>query len=153
MDSRWMNHLQEMDYLKAGIGLRAFGQRDPLTEYKNEAHQAFGELRDSMYEDYLRTLLRMKIMIPEEQTSNLTNVSYSGPADDQSSSLTAVRANATSGTSGAGAASGVSTNQAVLSKTKTVVRDKADPYASVGRNDLCPCGSGKKFKKCHGASA
>ena len=51
MDVRWMNHLQAMDYLKTGIGLRAFGQRDPLVEYKEEAHRAFSELTSSMYED------------------------------------------------------------------------------------------------------
>ena len=56
IDTRWMAHLQEMDYLKTGIGLRAFGQRDPLVEYKNEAYNAFQNLTSSMYDDYLRTL-------------------------------------------------------------------------------------------------
>ncbi|MFR1639886.1 MAG: hypothetical protein ACLSVD_12440 [Eggerthellaceae bacterium] len=60
IDTRWMAHLQEMDYLKAGIGLRAFGQRDPLVEYKNEAYNAFQNLTAGMYEDYLRTLLRLR---------------------------------------------------------------------------------------------
>ena len=61
IDTRWMAHLQEMDYLKAGIGLRAFGQRDPLVEYKNEAYNAFQNLTAGMYEDYLRTLLRLQV--------------------------------------------------------------------------------------------
>ena len=61
IDTRWMAHLQEMDYLKTGIGLRAFGQRDPLVEYKNEAYNAFQNLTSSMYDDYLRTLLRLEI--------------------------------------------------------------------------------------------
>jgi len=162
MDSRWMNHLQEMDYLKAGIGLRAFGQRDPLTEYKNEAHQAFGELRDSMYDDYLRTLLRMQIVITEEQSNNLQNVSYSGPGDEMPSAVAEARARADSqvpqsvagsGAAGNNAARNAQTNQAGAAKARTVVRDKADPYANAGRNDPCPCGSGKKYKKCHGAAA
>ena len=57
IDTRWMNYLQEMDYLKTGIGLRGFGQRDPLVEYKTEAYGAFQILVDTMYEDYLRTVL------------------------------------------------------------------------------------------------
>ena len=56
MDTRWMAHLQDMDYLRTGIGLRAYGQRDPLTEYREEAYQAFSRMTGSMYEDYLRTL-------------------------------------------------------------------------------------------------
>lgn len=61
IDTRWMNYLQEMDYLKTGIGLRGFGQRDPLVEYKTEAYGAFQILVDTMYEDYLRTVLRIEL--------------------------------------------------------------------------------------------
>ena len=64
-----MNHLQAMDYLKTGIGLRAFGQRDPLVEYKEAAHRAFSELTSSMYEDFLRTLLRLRIAAPWSRKS------------------------------------------------------------------------------------
>ena len=158
MDSRWMNHLQEMDYLKAGIGLRAFGQRDPLTEYKNEAHLAFGELRDSMYDDYLRTLLRIQIVIPEETTDNLHGATYSGPSDDVPSALATARAQAAkkagaAAKAGDGAAAAAAGKAAAGSgKAPTVVKDKSDPYANVGRNDPCPCGSGKKYKQCHGRS-
>jgi preprotein translocase subunit SecA len=151
MDARWMNHLQDMDYLRAGIGLRAFGQRDPLTEYKYEAHEAFGELRDSMYDDYLRTLLRIQIVVPEEQNTSMQNVSYSGPSDETPSGVAQARSQ--QGSAGtAASATRVTTNQAV-GKAKTVVTDKSDPYATAGRNDPCPCGSGKKFKKCHGVAA
>jgi len=159
MDSRWMNHLQEMDYLKAGIGLRAFGQRDPLTEYKEEAHLAFGELRDSMYDDYLRTLLRMQIVITEEASDNLRNVNYSGPENEnapvlgQSQAASTGQAGNTASAAKNNAGNKTQTNQAGAGKAKTMVRDKADPYANAGRNDPCPCGSGKKYKKCHGAAA
>ena len=61
IDTRWMSYLQEMDYLKQGIGLRGFGQRDPLVEYKSEAFRAFQTLVDTMYEDYLRTILRIEV--------------------------------------------------------------------------------------------
>ena len=61
IDMRWMMHLREMDCLKAGIGLRAVGKRDPLVEYKEEAYAAFGRMTEAMYEDFLRTLLRSKL--------------------------------------------------------------------------------------------
>ena len=85
IDTRWMAHLQEMDYLKAGIGLRAFGQRDPLVEYKNEAYSAFQNLTASMYEDFLRTLLRLQVAVQkplEEEKGPLSGrVSYSSPEE------------------------------------------------------------------------
>jgi preprotein translocase subunit SecA len=152
MDTRWMNHLQEMDYLKAGIGLRAFGQRDPLTEYKNEAHLAFGELRDSMFDDYLRTILRIKIVIQEEEPAQLSSAKYSGPSEDVPSMMADARAQAAQQRNAAAQGRGNAGVQPQPSKTATIVKDKDDPYANVGRNDLCPCGSGKKFKKCHGAN-
>ncbi|MCL2883065.1 MAG: preprotein translocase subunit SecA [Coriobacteriia bacterium] len=154
MDSRWMDHLQEMDYLKTGIGLRAFGQRDPLTEYKTEAHAAFGELRDSMYDDYLRTLLRIQIIVPEEESPALKMVSYSNPEDELTSSMSAGRPAGAGGASGAGGAAGGAAarpdGQPAEFKSRTVNKQD-DPFATVGRNDPCPCGSGKKFKNCHGA--
>ena len=152
MDNRWMNHLQEMDYLKAGIGLRAFGQRDPLTEYKNEAHYAFGELRDSMFEDYLRTILRIKIVIQEEESPSLNSASYSGPSGELPSLMADARSQAAQQGAAAARAQGQSAPKPAPTKTATIVKDKDDPYATVGRNDLCPCGSGKKYKKCHGAA-
>jgi preprotein translocase subunit SecA len=151
MDARWMNHLQEMDYLKTGIGLRAFGQRDPLTEYKNEAHAAFGELRDSMFEDYLRTILRIKIVVQAQEPEQLVSAKYSGPSDEVPSMIADVRAQASQQRAGAAQVSGAPGAQPAPVKTATIVKDKDDPFANVGRNDPCPCGSGKKFKKCHGA--
>jgi preprotein translocase subunit SecA len=152
MDSRWMNYLQEMDYLRAGIGLRAFGQRDPLTEYKQEAHIAFGQLRDSMFEDYLRTILRIKIVVREEEApSQLSRAQYSGPSEDVPSLAADARAQAASQRQVNYTTQGGARRQAPV-KAVTVVKDKDDPYATAGRNDPCPCGSGKKFKKCHGAN-
>ena len=163
MDTRWMTHMQEMDYLRAGIGLRAFGQRDPLTEYKNEAYAAFSELRDVMYEDYLRTLLRIQLASVEEEqpeSSTLRGASYSGPSGDVPSISNEMRAQLRSqqaqgdGGAAAGAAGvGGKGGREAPRKAQTVVKDKDDPYATVGRNDPCPCGSGKKYKKCHGAAA
>ena len=149
IDVRWMNHLQAMDYLKTGIGLRAFGQRDPLVEYKEEAHRAFSELTTSMYEDFLRTLLRLRVAIPVEQEESSPiegqKVSYSSPE-------AALSEHAISARNPRPAASQARPQGApVQEKPKTYRKDEdSDPYANVGRNDPCPCGSGKKFKKCHG---
>lgn len=155
LDTRWMSHLQEMDYLKTGIGLRAIGQRDPLVEYKNEAYAAFERMTASMYDDYLRTLLRLEIAIQiEEPAENPAekNVSYSSPEaalEGKSMAASAPRQMVAVHTGG-----GMATEPALKpaqQKAATYTKDKDDPFANIGRNDLCPCGSGKKYKKCHGA--
>ncbi len=140
--------------MKTGIGLRSFGQRDPLVEYKNEAYNAFQSLTNSMYDDYLRTLLRLEIAKKpeapnapalEEQADPLERkMSYSSPEE-------ALESSAIRGKHAAGNVPAAPPKPAAA-KPQTFVKDKEDPYANVGRNDPCPCGSGKKFKKCHGAN-
>ena len=156
IDTRWMDHLQEMDYLKEGIGLRAMGQRDPIVEYKSEAFDMFGGLVQAINEDFLRTLMHIQVVFEPvpEMAPSLTSANYSAPSE---SSIFAGAAAAADqfGVGGpsqeqiaaASAAAGGS------SKAATVVKDKDDVWANVGRNDPCPCGSGKKYKKCHGATA
>ena len=156
IDTRWMDHLQEMDYLKDGIGLRAMGQRDPLVEYKTEAFEMFGGLVAAINEDFLRTLLHIEVVFEPEpvQQPSFSAASYSAPSE---SSIFAGAAAAADqfGVGGpspdqiaaASAAAGGS------GKAATVVKDKEDPWSDVGRNDPCPCGSGKKYKRCHGANA
>lgn len=154
IDTKWMAHLQEMDYLKAGIGLRAFGQRDPLVEYKNEAYTAFQMLTSSMYEDFLRTLLRLQIAVkevPEEKSVLDGNVSYSSPEAALSESSTTTQRTRVAAAQAQGIPA-APPKAPLMGKAKTVEKDKDDPFADVGRNDVCPCGSGKKFKKCHGAN-
>ena len=155
IDTRWMAHLSEMDYLRAGIGLRAIGQRDPLVEYKEEAFNAFGVLVSGIYEDFIRTILRLQVNIkvdepeePEDQSA-LSSVSYSAPDEDIPDTTRSV---ATGDIAGQAANSVGKVPTPAQGKTQTVVKDKDDIYANVGRNDPCPCGSGKKFKKCHGAN-
>ena len=156
IDTRWMAHLSEMDYLKAGIGLRAFGQRDPLVEDKNEAYNAFQSLTASMYEDYLRTLLRLQVAVKQEQPALAEEkspldgkVSYSSPEQAlEQTGVAAARAQAPAQASNAGADQ--TPPKPAPAKPQTYVKDKDDPFANVGRNDPCPCGSGLKFKKCHG---
>ena len=161
IDTRWMTYLQEMDYLKTGIGLRGFGQRDPLVEYKQEAYAAFGQLVDTMYEDFLRTMLHIRRTItPEERPapSALEGARYSGPAevdgDHGGSSTLAVGARAKAPAHAARVERRdplAPTPKASKAKPHTYRKSEdPDPYVGVGRNDPCPCGSGKKFKNCHG---
>ena len=156
IDTRWMAHLQEMDYLKAGIGLRAFGQRDPLVEYKNEAYNAFQNLTAGMYEDYLRTLLRLQVAVKQEQPALAEEkspldgkVSYSSPEQAlEQTGVGAARKQAAAGAAPAGTPAAPPKPSAP--KPQTYTKDKDDPFANVGRNEPCPCGSGLKYKKCHG---
>ncbi len=154
LDARWMQHLSEMDYLKTGIGLRAIGQRDPLVEYKNEAYAAFENMTATMYDDFLRTILRLEITLrvetlpSGEQRKPDDNLVYSDPeANLGQSNIPRPAASAQGGAPAAVPAQ----SKPVQQKAATYEKDKEDPFANVGRNDPCPCGSGKKYKKCHGA--
>ena len=146
IDVRWMAHLSEMDYLKTGIGLRAIGQRDPLVEYREEAYIAFQNMTSTMYVDYLKTLLRIEVAVkieePEEEPQEMT---YNSPEATLNESAMK-SAGAQMAAQGAMAPPKPSAD-----KPQTYVKSKDDVFANVGRNDPCPCGSGKKFKKCHGA--
>ena len=157
IDTRWMSYLQEMDYLKQGIGLRGFGQRDPLVEYKTEAYRAFGLLVETMYEDYLRTVLRIEVRVKpraeQEQPSALSGATYSGPAEvDGDSGSSTIRQHAAQQAATAGAGRVPQGHDGAAGSTVRTYRkdESGDPYANVGRNEPCPCGSGKKFKNCHG---
>ncbi len=173
IDTRWMAHLSMMDYLRNGIGLRAMGQKDPLVEYKTEAYRMFGELVDSMYEDYLRIIMRLQIAVRADAPQPPRRMMLSGPADPDGGNAAAARPQAPSAQGGARRAESQQGQQAQnrrarraqaaalkeagevpkpssTAPSRTVVKDKNDPWANVGRNDPCPCGSGLKYKKCHG---
>ncbi len=164
IDRRWMAHLSEMDYLRTGIGLRAIGQRDPLTEYKEEAFRMFGELVANIYEDFLRTMLHLRFSVKVEQEAQepgegegehaLDDASYSAPDEDIPQTISGRGAHSAPVSTAAEAANaaGAAPKASNPATPKTYVKDKDDPFANVGRNDPCPCGSGKKFKKCHGAN-
>ncbi|MEL7667428.1 MAG: preprotein translocase subunit SecA [Actinomycetota bacterium] len=163
IDARWMNHLLEMDYLRDGIGLRAIGQRDPLVEYKAEAYEAFKFLVDEINRDFLRTIMHIQVAVePAPAAPEATRVTYSAPTE--STIFGGAREQAAAGMQAAAAAVGGGASEAMAQAAAanarkpatpgaaTVVKDKNDPYANVGRNEPCPCGSGKKFKHCHGAA-
>ena len=136
IDNRWREHLYEMDYLQEGIGLRAMGQRDPLVEYQREGFDMFLQMQETIKEDFARYMFHIEAVHEDERSRNqpsrmreerrqipMTQMNAAPPADD--------------GFDGeVGAANGEAIEQAISDK--------------VPRNAPCPCGSGKKYKQCHG---
>ena len=157
IDTRWVAYLQEMDYLRTGIGLRGFGGDNPLIAYKDEAYAAFTELVNTMYEDFLRTILRFspapaeeaQASEPRNDSDRTSEAERSGPAEadgnSESGVVSARRAARWTDTAKAQAPDPAPSKPVAYRKA-----DSSDPYMSVVRNDPCPCGSGKKFKNCHG---
>jgi preprotein translocase subunit SecA len=148
IDTLWMNHLDEIDYLRQGIGLRGYGQRDPLIEYKREAYDLFVGLMDSVRSTYLSTVFKVVPVLREVPAAqDPQQLVYQG-ASDQTEQFASVK---TGGDAASIAASGSTAGPAKSPRQAPIV--SAD---RVGRNDPCPCGaldaSGKpvKYKKCHG---
>ncbi len=167
IDERWREHLFDMDYLREGIHLRGFAQIDPLVAYKNEAFTLFGDLMNTVWSDYARMIFNVQVNIdgpnggggpgagatPFPAAGNSTRagrVSYSGGHSAAGAgALAAAAANAGLAMGSAQAAFG---EQGQEMEALPVVEQRVlDDEHQVGRNDPCWCGSGKKFKKCHGA--
>ena len=141
IDTNWRDHLSSLDYLRQGIHLRGYAQKQPKQEYKREAFELFGQLLDSVKNEVTKVLMTVKVQSSEQleqaademesRGESISNVTYSAPTETGEVSTTVdpgtVRA--------VGAAVGV------------------DAMGRVGRNDPCPCGSGKKYKQCHGKLA
>jgi preprotein translocase subunit SecA len=150
VDSRWREHLENMDYMREGIGLRGLAQKDPLVEYRNEGAMMFQELNRSIREEVVALLFHAEVTAGDEAElqaaqANGGNGSLSYEHQSLAGSEAILAAGGTS-TAAAGFASagGVATPVAQRPKVNS-------EFENVGRNELCPCGSGKKFKKCHGA--
>jgi preprotein translocase subunit SecA len=153
IDNRWREHLFDMDYLREGIHLRGFAQIDPLVAYKNEGYTMFSELMHSIWDEFSKLIFRAEIEIDPSQGNGAagnganppTALDYSGgTAAAQPSALEQV---AVAG-GGAGAVDAAASQAVGGDVVETVVKDEHD---KVGRNDPCWCGSGKKYKRCHGA--
>lgn len=129
IDNMWRGHLLEMDYLKEGIGLRSIGQLDPLVEYKREAFHFFKELVEEIKFDTVRLLYNLKIVTREEQEKQ----------KEQD------RKNVVRGQE----VTNILTSGPVKSAVQTL-QTRTETAKKIGRNDPCPCGSGKKYKKCCG---
>jgi preprotein translocase subunit SecA len=144
-----------MDYLREGIHLRGFAQIDPLVAYKNEGYSMFEDLMHSIWEEFSKLIFHVQVEVGQDQAQEAFGpnggnarpaLSYSGGTPDgQPSALQQVAAGAgpieaVAGTTGGG--------NGATEVVETVVKDERE---DIGRNDPCWCGSGKKFKKCHGA--
>src|SRR5579864_1190899 len=136
IDSKWISYLTEMEHFKEGIGLRAFGQKDPLIEYKNEAFQAFQELLDGIQFDIASTIFRVQIVKEPPQAP---------PPLARANQLPTRQATPMTPTAGTPKGTPNGSPQA-----GTALPAGAPNSGKLGRNDPCWCGSGKKFKKCHG---
>ncbi len=144
LDQNWKEHLLTLDHLRHGIGLRAYGQRDPLNEYKREAFEMFEGMLDRLREQITTLLAHVEIR-PQEPAPAPVPVMATGAAASQSSSSGSARQVMAQG---AGAGNGAA-------RVKSDLPPGVDPndpatWTQLGRNAECPCGSGKKYKHCHG---
>jgi preprotein translocase subunit SecA len=158
IDQRWREHLYDMDYLREGIHLRGFAQIDPLVAYKNEAYALFQDLMNTIWSDFARMIFNVEVEVAGENGGDAIpsrpaagtstaggNVSYSG-------GITTPNDFAMAATAAAAGAAGVdAVAEEEIEATPVVQQRVVDEHHQLGRNDPCWCGSGKKYKKCHGA--
>ncbi len=146
IDSRWTEHLRNLDELKEGIGLRAFGQRDPLIEYKMEAFKLFATMMDEISGEFVSFVFRAGPLIDGQTARRPSRTAQTKRRLDPSRA----RASHESASAGYGVGGG-GTSDAGRDRDPTAKRQPVVVGERVGRNDPCPCGSGKKYKHCHGA--
>jgi preprotein translocase subunit SecA len=157
IDNRWREHLHDMDYLREGIHLRGFAQIDPLVAYKNEGFEMFTELMNNIWDEFARYIFNVEVSVEGEQQQQAgprwgggqntsSTLNYAGGHSAQGREAIAAAAG--------GAATGVAEadeEQTISPLAPVVETRRLDENEKIGRNDPCWCGSGKKFKKCHGA--
>ncbi len=134
IDQRWREHLEEMDYLQEGINLRAMGQKDPLTEWQREGFEMFGALMKGIAQDFVKYVMHVQVVKNEAPALQVQNLQQTSFETEETSAF-----------------SEVSPDVAPASDPvqKTVVKS-AEDWSTTPRNAPCPCGSGKKYKMCHG---
>ena len=162
IDQHWREHLYEMDYLQEGINLRAMGQKDPLTEWQREGFDMFEAMMSTVDEDFVRYVFNIQVVVEDAPAPVVKNLQLSAaedPVQGTSSIRQAVAAETSSlvtdfgGYVGTGSLSGVRPSGGDdptdgEEETQAPVRVEKTP----GRNEPCWCGSGKKYKVCHGAT-
>jgi preprotein translocase subunit SecA len=166
IDERWREHLFDMDYLREGIHLRGFAQIDPLVAYKNEAFTLFGDLMNTVWTDYARMIFNVQVSVETQNggggdasafaaagsSTQPGRVSYSGGHSAVGAGAMAAAAAAAGPAAVAAADPQDYPADGPQAEAMPVVEQRVlDDEHQVGRNDPCWCGSGKKFKKCHGA--
>ena len=137
IDSQWRDHLSALDYLRQGIHLRGYAQKQPKQEYKREAFELFGQMLDSVKNEVTKTLMTVRIQSAEQideaalalesRAENISNITYTAPTETGEAQVTQAAADP--------------------------IAAAGPDLARVGRNEPCPCGSGKKYKHCHGKLA
>ncbi|HUA94102.1 MAG TPA: preprotein translocase subunit SecA, partial [Acidimicrobiales bacterium] len=167
IDQRWRDHQAEMDYLREGINLRAMGQQDPLVAWQKEGFGMFGQMMDAIDDDYLRYVMHVQVVAGPAATPDLSHASYQAAEDpvQGASLLQAMRGTITDAevaAAGQGVPAGVDDGGRPVPGAPASPRHLADgetqaplvkaPTEKMGRNEPCWCGSGKKFKLCHGAA-
>jgi preprotein translocase subunit SecA len=156
LDRKWREHLYEMDYLREGIYLRAYSQRDPLVEYQREGFDMFAAMMDGIKEEAVGFLFNLEVTLEEDDDDEFEveveveePMRQSVPSAAPESPL--VRAKGLDAPRPpANLSYSAPTEQGEAEVTGSTVTNADDPYAKVGRNAQCPCGSGKKYKMCHG---
>ena len=160
IDQRWREHLHDMDYLQHGIDLRGLAQLDPLVAYKNEAFTLFGDLMNLVWMDFARMIFHVQVTVAEDPAQAPPPIPPRSPSAASSSSTGGGRVSYSGGSgaagaqalaaaaAGAGAAGGLAEADP---EAAPVVQQRHADANEPGRNDPCWCGSGKKYKKCHGA--
>jgi len=163
IDQRWREHLYDMDYLREGIHLRGFAQIEPLVAYKNEAFTLFADLMNSIWADFARMIFNVQVEVqenppadgaePPQQVAEFPAQSELAPPPGNDGSGLGALAYTSAGTAQAAGAYGMAVEEAPApaEAPAPVQQRRVEEHEQLGRNDPCWCGSGKKFKKCHGA--
>jgi preprotein translocase subunit SecA len=148
LDTKWREHLYEMDYLQEGINLRAMGQRDPLVEWQREGYQMFEQMMDAVAQDFIKYVMHVQVQVAPalSDDTGVSNVQYSAPEDPSSSGGAASMAATARAQVAAEGGEAPPAEPEVVENVPIVKSD----WDKTPRNAPCPCGSGKKFKLCHG---
>ena len=145
IDQRWREHLEEMDYLQEGINLRAMGQKDPLTEWQREGYDMFGSLMKGIAQDFVKYVMHVEVVSDDAAGTTVKNIRQTSSDDDTTSGFDVAAASAI--------ADGELPPEAAPVRAVSNTPVVKSEFDKTPRNAPCPCGSGKKFKVCHGKTA
>jgi preprotein translocase subunit SecA len=170
IDQRWREHLSEMDYLREGISLRSLGQRDPLVEWQRDGYDMFGQMMSSIDDDYVKYVMHSQVQVlprpaldpglagaqyiapegPVLGAQAIAGALAAGPAPGEEVVFASAEEAGVMSNGGAAVQQTVAAGAPVAARLAAQASSQGSEFDRVGRNDPCPCGSGKKFKFCHG---